>query len=63
MNYKEEYDIGVEAASGRPDHVIAVPATYVINKSGTIVFAYANEDYKVRKSPEEILKILKLIGE
>ena len=53
--YKEKYNIDLEAASGRTDHVIAIPATYIINTSGTIVFAYANEDYKVRTSVEEIL--------
>ena len=53
--YKEQYNIDLEAASGRTDHVIAIPATYIINISGTIVFAYANEDYKIRTSVEEIL--------
>ena len=56
--YKEQYNIDLEAASGRTDHVIAIPATYVINTSGTIVFAYANEDYKVRTSVEEIIQEL-----
>lgn len=57
--YKEQYSIDLEAASGRTDHVIAIPATYIINTSGTIVFAYANKDYKVRTSVEEILQELK----
>jgi len=56
--YKEKYNIDLEAASGRTDHVIAIPATYIIDTKGTIVFAYANEDYKVRTSVEEILQEL-----
>ncbi len=56
--YKEQYNIDLEAASGRTDHVIAIPATYIIDTSGTIVFAYANEDYKVRTSVEEIIQEL-----
>ena len=56
--YKEKYNIDLEAASGRTDHVIAIPATYIIDTKGTIVFAYANEDYKVRASVEEILQEL-----
>jgi len=56
--YKEKYNIDLEAASGRTDHVIAISATYIIDTKGTIVFAYANEDYKVRTSVEEILKEL-----
>lgn len=56
--YKEKYDIDLEEASGRTDHVIAVPAVYIIDRDGTIVYAYANEDYKVRKSAEELLQII-----
>ncbi|MCB9757981.1 MAG: AhpC/TSA family protein [Candidatus Omnitrophica bacterium] len=53
--YKDEYLIDLQAASGRSDGVIAIPATYIIDTSGKIVFAYANKDYKIRTSPEEIL--------
>ncbi len=59
VKYLNEYKIDLEAYSGRKDHVIAVPATYVIDTSGKIVFAYANEDYKVRVEPEQVLNILK----
>lgn len=57
--YLNEYHIDLKAHSGREDHVIAVPATYVIDKAGTIVFIYANVDYKVRTKPEEALEVLK----
>jgi len=60
--YKEEYNIDLEAASGRTDHVIAIPATYIIDTTGTITFAYANEDYKVRPSPGTILQELEKLG-
>jgi len=60
--YKEEYKIDLEAASGRNDHIISIPATYVIDQSSKIVFAYANRDYKIRKSPDEILDVLKSIS-
>ena len=61
IKYKEKYNIDLEAASGRTDHVIAIPATYIIDTSGIIVFAYANEDYKVRTSVEEILRKLEIL--
>ena len=51
--------IDLNAASGRDDHVISIPATYVIDQSGQIVFANANRDYKIRPSPDEILEALK----
>lgn len=51
--------ITVPEEPGRKDHIIAVPATYVIDKTGKIVFAYANEDYKVRTQPQEIIDFLR----
>lgn len=60
--YREQYNIDLEAASGRTDHVIAIPATFIIDQKGIIVFAYANEDYKVRTSPEEILQELEKLN-
>lgn len=59
QKYKNEYKIDLEAHSGRGDHVIAVPATYVIDTKGQIVFANANLDYKVRSTPQEVVEILK----
>lgn len=58
QKYLNEYHLDLEAHSGRKDHVIAVPATYVIDETGKIVFAYANADYKVRTKPEEVLSVL-----
>jgi len=61
--YKEEYSIDLKAASGRDDHVISIPATYVIDRSGHIVFANANRDYTVRPSIDDILGALKSLTE
>jgi len=57
----EEYNIDLNAASGRDDHVISIPATYVIDRTGKIIFAYANRDYTIRKTPDEILEVLRSI--
>ena len=57
--YLNEYKIDLEMHSGRKDHVIAVPATYVIDTTGKIAFAYTNVDYKVRTEPEEVLNFLR----
>jgi len=57
--YREEYHIDLEKHSGRKDFLIAIPATYVIDTDGRIVFAYASEDYKVRTKPEEVVDVLK----
>jgi len=57
--YLKEYKIDLEASSGRKDHVIAVPATFIIGTDGQILYAYANKDYKTRPSVEEIIHELK----
>jgi len=56
--YKDEYGIDLEAASGRSDHVIAAPATYVIDAGGKIVYAFADPDYKIRPSMDDVLAAL-----
>ena len=53
----KEYGIDLKAASGRDDGLIAVPATYIIDE-GKIIFAYADEDYTKRATPEQILAAL-----
>ena len=35
--------------------VLPVPAVFAINREGMITFAYANPDYKIRLSPDELL--------
>jgi len=59
----EEYGIDLKAASGRDDHVISIPATYVIDQSGQIVYAHVNRDYTIRPSLEDILDVLKPLTE
>lgn len=59
--YRDKYGIDLEAHSGRKDHVIAVPATYVIDSSGMIRFAYADPDYKRRATPQQVLEVLEEI--
>jgi peroxiredoxin len=34
---------------------LPIPATYVVDRDGTILFAAVNPDYKERPEPEEIL--------
>lgn len=55
----EEYGIDLKAASGRDDHVIAIPAMYVIDQNGRIVYAHANRDYTIRPNLGDILDVLK----
>ncbi len=54
--YKNDYQIDLEAASGRQHHLLPHPAVFVVGTDGIIRFAHVNEDYKVRLDPEKILE-------
>lgn len=57
--YKNEYQIDIEAASGKTHHQLPHPAVYIIDSSGTIQFAYTETDYKTRLDPAKILQAVK----
>ena len=53
--YLNDYNIDLEAESGRDHHVLPVPSTFIIGTDGVIKFAYSNPDYSVRLAPEILL--------
>lgn len=50
--------IDVEEANGNKEHILTVPATFVINKDKTIDYIQFDENYKKRSTVSEILKHL-----
>lgn len=53
-------DIDLAAANGQKDKIVLpVPALYIINKEGTIIYRYFEPDYKKRVAVQEILDQLK----
>jgi peroxiredoxin len=60
--YKESYQIDLEAASGRTDHLLPHPAVFVVDTTGRIRFAHVNPDYKVRLEPMKILEAAQTAG-
>jgi len=50
------YDIILEDWSGSADRVLPVPAVFVTDAAGKIVFVHTNPDYTQRLSGEEVLK-------
>ncbi|MDP9079811.1 MAG: AhpC/TSA family protein [Bacteroidota bacterium] len=52
------YGIDLEKNNGNTDHVLPVPATYVINSSGKIVFVQFGKDYTKRASISSIAAVL-----
>lgn len=49
------YGIDLEEASGKSHHLLPVPAVFIVGMDGTVKFAYANADYKVRLSAGALL--------
>ena len=53
-----EWGIDLSAANGDTTHQLPVPATYVIDRSGTIRAAYVDKDYTRRMEPDAIIEAL-----
>jgi len=49
--------INLPLANGDESWELPIPATYVADSDGTVLFAYANEDYAERAEPGEILEL------
>lgn len=54
----KKYGIDLENNNGNKDHVLPVPATYVIDKSGKIIYAHFDKDYTKRPPVSAVLDAL-----
>jgi len=54
----KEFGIDLEIAQGNTAFELPVPATYVVDESGTVILSYVNIDYTDRMEPEEVLSVL-----
>lgn len=55
----KSFGIDLEKASGQRHHALPVPAVYIVDRSGKIVFAHSNPDYTRRLNAARILLELK----
>lgn len=53
------YNIDLEASSGRDHHILPVPAAFVLDTEGIILFEYINPNYKVRVNADLFLAAAK----
>jgi len=53
------YGINLDETSGNSNHILPVPAVYLIDMKGMIKFDYSNPDYKIRLDADELLKAAK----
>jgi peroxiredoxin len=51
--------VNLSFANGDESWELPIPATYVIDREGVILYASANEDYTERPEPSEILHALR----
>ncbi len=56
-----EKGFGLSAYNGNHLNQLPMPATYIINQKGVIVYAFVNADYTQRANTEEVIKKLKEI--
>ena len=51
----KSFGIDLEKASGKTHHEIAIPALFVIDRTGTVRFAHSDPDFKVRPTTAQLL--------
>jgi peroxiredoxin len=51
----KSYGIDLEKNNGNTDHILPVPATYIINKSGKITYVHFDKDFRNRVPVSTIL--------
>ena len=50
--------VNLPFVNGDESWELPIPATYIIDRDGTVLYASANEDYTDRPEPEEIVRLL-----
>lgn len=51
--------VNLPFVNGDDSWELPIPAAYIIDRDGTVLYAFANEDYTERPEPSEIVSILK----
>ncbi len=56
------FGINLEKSQGKKSRILPIPATYIVDSSGVIVYAYIEADYTKRAEPKDVIdKYLELI--
>src|SRR5579863_5187325 len=51
--------VNLPFTNGDESWELPIPATYILDRDGTVLYASANEDYTERPEPEDILRVLR----
>ncbi|MBC2852384.1 AhpC/TSA family protein [Cetobacterium sp. 2G large] len=61
-NIYDGFGINLEKSQGKKSRILPIPATYIVDSSGVIVYAYIDVDYTKRAEPKDVIdKYLELI--
>jgi peroxiredoxin len=52
------FGIDLEKASGKSHHALPVPAVFIVDRGGKIIFAHSDPDYRQRLEPARIVEAL-----
>ena len=55
------FGIDIVGRNGDESYDLPVPATYVVDSTGTVRYAYANADYTLRAEPADVLAAVKAL--
>jgi peroxiredoxin len=55
----KEFGIDIPGKNGAEEWALPISATYVIDRDGTIAYAYTDADYRDRADPADVLKVLR----
>jgi peroxiredoxin len=53
------FGIDIPGKNGAEDWALPISATYVVDRDGTIIYAYTDADYRDRAEPADVLEVLK----
>lgn len=53
------FGIDIEASSGEPHRLLPVPAMFLANAEGEVVFRFHNPEYRERLSAKDLLQAVK----
>lgn len=54
-----QFGLDIKKHNNNDNYELPVPATFVINEEGKVIYRFVNEDYTKRADTEEILNVLK----
>ncbi|MFQ5560711.1 MAG: AhpC/TSA family protein, partial [Nitrospinota bacterium] len=54
-----QFGIDIPGENGEDTFFLPMPATYVVESSGQILFSFADADYTKRAEPQEVVEVLR----